>query len=44
LSFEIWNMDGDSVIASIRYDGEELEIIPDSSMGRAFYAYLGSMS
>lgn len=44
LSFEIWNMDGDSVIASIRYDGVELEIIPDSSMGRAFYAYLGSLS
>lgn len=44
LSFEIWNMDGDAVIASIRYDGVELEIIPDSSMGRAFYAYLGSLS
>lgn len=44
LSFEIWNMDGDSVIASIRYDGVELEIVPDSSMGRAFYAYLGSLS
>lgn len=44
LSFEIWNMDGDAVIASIRYDGVELEIIPDSSMGRAFYAYLGALS
>ncbi|NQY40011.1 MAG: tetratricopeptide repeat protein [Henriciella sp.] len=44
LSFEIWNMDGDTVIASIRYDGVELEIIPDSSMGKAFYAYLGSLS
>jgi tetratricopeptide (TPR) repeat protein len=44
LSFEIWNMDGDAVIASIRYDGVELEIFPDSSMGKAFYAYLGSLS
>lgn len=44
LSFEIWNMDGDTVIASIRYDDVELEIIPDSSMGKAFYAYLGSLS
>ena len=44
LSFEIWNMDGDAVISSIRYDGVELEIFPDSSMGKAFYAYLGSLS
>ena len=36
-------MDGDRVIASIQYDGVEQEIIADSSMGRAFYAYLGAL-
>jgi tetratricopeptide (TPR) repeat protein/prepilin signal peptidase PulO-like enzyme (type II secretory pathway) len=43
LSFEIWNIDGDPVIASISYAGEDLEIIADSSTGKAFYAYLGGL-
>ena len=43
LSFEIWNIDGDPVIASISYAGNELEILADSSTGKAFYAYLGSL-
>lgn len=43
LAFDVWMMDGDPVIAAIRYDGEDLDIIPDSSTGKAFYAYLGAL-
>ena len=43
LSFEVWVFDGDPVIAAISYDGEDLEIIADSSTGKAFYAYLGAL-
>ena len=43
LKFEVWHIDGDNVIAFISYNGTELEIIPDSSSGRAFYAYLGQL-
>ena len=43
LQFEIWEVDGDSVIASISYEGVVLENHPDSSDGRAFYAYLGDL-
>lgn len=43
LQFEIWYIDGDPVIASVSYDGAELENHPDSSDGRAFYAYLGDL-
>jgi|GEM_PF-7125864 len=43
LQFEVWYIDGDNVIASISYDDTELEIVPDSSTGKAFYAYLGEL-
>ena len=43
LSFETWDFDGDTVIISVFYDGEELENQPDSSDGRAFYAYVGDL-
>lgn len=43
LSFEVWLMDGDQVIASVSYEGEELEIFADSSTGKAFYAYMGQL-
>ncbi len=36
-------MDGDPVIAAIWYDGVDLEIIADSSTGKAFYAYMGAL-
>jgi tetratricopeptide (TPR) repeat protein len=43
LSFEVWDIDGDPVITSISYAGEDLEITADSSTGKAFFAYLGSL-
>ena len=44
LCFEVWNIDGDPVIRSISYAGEDLEILADSSSGKGFYAYLGSLN
>ena len=44
LSFETWHIDGDEVIASVWYDGVECENQPDSSDGRAFYAYVGELT
>ena len=43
LKFDIWDMDGDPVIAAIWYDGVDLEIFADSSTGKAFYAYMGAL-
>ena len=43
LGFEVWVMDGDEVIASVSYEGEDLEIFADSSTGKAFYAYMGKL-
>lgn len=43
LQFEIWEVDGDPVIASISYDGIALENHPDSSDGRNYVAYVGDL-
>ena len=38
-----WDFDGDDVVVDIFYDGKPLENMPDSSAGRAFYAYVGDL-
>lgn len=43
LGFEVWVMDGNEVIASVSYEGEDLEIFADSSTEKAFYAYMGKL-
>ena len=44
LKFTLSDIDGDHVIDTVYYDDEELENHPDSSEGRAFYAYLGDLA